>query len=292
MSERSSAERITWIGLWVNVALFVLKTGAGVLGRSQVLVADGIHSLSDLVSDFITLVALRLGRKPEDERHPYGHGKMEDLAAFLVGIFLMLVALWILWEGFHKLSAGAVPERGLWLVLVALVSVISKELLYRATAAVGRREGSVSLAANAWHHRSDAYSSLATVFGTGLYYVSARFTWADSVSAMIVALLVGKAAHDILREAARDLVDTAPSAEMLASYERSVMGVRGVRGVARLEGRFYSRRVALDVDIEVPGELSVDQGHELAVRVRDALIREYPLVYRVMVHVDPAPPVR
>ncbi len=288
MFARDKAERVTWLGLWANVGLFAVKTLAGVLGRSQVLLADGIHSLSDLVSDFVTLVALRLGRKPEDQMHPYGHGKIEDLAAFLVGLFLFAVAAGIVWKAVITLRVGEAPHRSIWLVAVAAISVLVKELLFRITLKVGETERSSTLVANAWHHRSDAFSSLATVFGTGLYYLSTRFIWADSVSAILVAILVGKAAWDIISDAARDLVDTAPDEARITKYRECALQVDGVLGVARVRGRYYSRRVALDLDIEVAGELSVDAGHDLARKVRDRLIGEFPSVYDVVVHVDPA----
>lgn len=288
MFTRDKAERVTWLGLWANVGLFAVKTLAGVLGRSQVLLADGLHSLSDLVSDFITLVALRLGRKPEDRMHPYGHGKIEDLAAFLVGLILFGVAAGIVWKAVISLRSGEVPHRSIWLVVVATISVLVKEVLFRITLKVGKSERSSTLIANAWHHRSDAFSSLATVFGTGLFYLSTRFLWADSVSAILVAILVGKAAWDIIKDAARDLVDTAPNEERIAKYRECALQIDGIVGVTRLRGRYYSRRVALDLDIQVAGTLSVDTGHDLAQRVRDRLMHEFPAVYDVVVHVDPA----
>nr|MBC8366360.1 cation diffusion facilitator family transporter [bacterium] len=130
--------------------------------------------------------------------------------------------------------------------------------------------------------------SLATVFGTGLFYLSTRFLWADSVSAILVAILVGKAAWDIIKDAARDLVDTAPNEERIAKYRECALQIDGIVGVTRLRGRYYSRRVALDLDIQVAGTLSVDTGHDLAQRVRDRLMHEFPAVYDVVVHVDPA----
>jgi len=288
MSSRSTPEHITWLGLWANVGLFVAKTVAGLLGRSQVLLADGIHSLSDLVSDFVTLVALRLGRKPSDRMHNYGHGKIEDLAAFVMGIFLFAVTGGIIWRALGILRAGRSPERSLWLVAVALASVIVKEALFRVTLRVGEAEQSSTLVANAWHHRSDAFSSLATLFGTGLFYLSARFTWADAASAIVVAILVGKAAWTIVRAAARDLVDTAPDEKQISKFRKRILEIDGVSGLARIRGRFYSRRVALDLDIEVSGQLSVDEGHALAQKIRDVLLSEFPEIYDVLVHVDPA----
>ncbi|MDP6796855.1 MAG: cation diffusion facilitator family transporter [Candidatus Krumholzibacteria bacterium] len=280
-------EQVTWWGIWSNVGLFLIKTLAGYFGRSQVLLADGVHSLSDLVSDLLALVALRLGRKPKDSQHPYGHGKIEDLGAFLVGLFLFCVAFGIaikaVWYGWE----GVLPERSVWLVLVALVSVLGKEWLFRLTLRVGEEHSSATLMANAWHHRSDAISSLASVFGTAVFLFFPNAAWLDSLAAIAVALFIGKSAWGIIRDSARDLVDTAPPAERLREFEEKALELRGVKGLRALRGRYYSRQIALDLDIEVDGSLSVNDGHEIARQLRRKILDTCPDVYRVMVHVDP-----
>jgi cation diffusion facilitator family transporter len=284
---RLTPEGVTWLGLWSNVLLFVAKTGAGLAGRSQVLLADGIHSLSDLVSDAVALVALRLGRMPEDPAHPYGHGKIEDLAALFVGLLLAVVALGIAIRAVFSLREGVEPERSPWLFLVAVVSVLIKEGLFHLTQRVGRRESSATLLANAWHHRSDAVSSLATVLGTGLFLLDERLVWADGASALVVAAFILRAAWNIARDAARDLVDTAPGAEQMDRLADAVRRVPGVVGLAGIRGRYYSQRIILDLEIEVEGSITVEAGHDVALKVRSCILEKFPEVLEVMVHVDP-----
>lgn len=233
---RLSPEGVTWLGLWANVALFIAKTAAGLIGRSQVLLADGIHSLSDLITDVIALVALRMGRKPQDRAHPYGHGKIEDLAALLVGIILAIVAVGIAVRAVDSLREGNRPERSVWLLVIALLSVLIKEVLFHITQRVGRREASATLIANAWHHRSDAISSLATVLGTGLFLLDERMVWADGAAALIVAALILWAAWGIARNAAADLVDTAPGGAVLGRLGAAAAKVEGVAGLTAIRG--------------------------------------------------------
>ena len=281
-------EGVTWLGLWANVALFLAKTAAGLAGRSQVLLADGIHSLSDLVSDAIALVALRMGRKPEDRAHPYGHGKIEDLAALFVGILLAIVAVGIAVRAVYSLRDGGQPERSIWLLVIAVLSVLVKEALFHITRRIGRRESSTTLMANAWHHRSDAISSLATVLGIGLFLLDERLAWADGAAALVVAVLILHAAWRIARGAAADLVDTAPGAEILDRFAAAVLKVEGVDGLAAIRGRYYSQRIVLDLEIEVDGSISVEAGHDVALRVRARILEAFPEVLEVMVHIDPA----
>ena len=207
------AERITWLGVVAEIILATIKIMAGTWGRSQALLVDGIHSLSDLLSDFITLAALRLGRKPRDDRHPYGHGKIEDLATLSIGTMLLAVALGFAWRAIGSYREGVLPEHSFWLPAVALLSVFGKEWLYRITYREGVRIGSPVLLANAWHHRSDALSSLASLAGLTLYLLAPRFGWADLAAALVVTLFILRAGIKICWDATRDLADTAPSQE-------------------------------------------------------------------------------
>jgi cation diffusion facilitator family transporter len=286
-AEQAAGERITWIGIAAEILLIAVKLTTGVLGRSQALVADGIHSASDLVTDLVTLVALRLGSQPGDREHPYGHGKIEDLAAFLVGIALVVVALLLAWTAIGDFRAGLVPERSLWLVAAAALSVIVKELLARATLRVGRRILSPTLVANAAHHRSDVYSSLSALAGLGLFYFYPRFHWADMAAAIFVALFIVHAGLRIAWQAARDLVDTAPGGERIEEIRGFVLAVTGVRSLRRLRGRSYAQRMALDLDIEVEPGITVKEGHDIAEALSLGVRRAFPEVYEVMVHVEP-----
>ncbi len=286
-ANQAAGERITWIGIVAELLLIGIKLTAGVFGRSQALIADGIHSASDLVTDVVTLVALRLGRQPEDHEHPYGHGKIEDLAAFLVGIALVMVALLLAWSAIGDFRDGHLPEQSLWLVGAAALSVLVKEVLARATRRVGERIHSPTLVANSVHHRSDVYSSLSALAGLGLFYLYPRFHWADMVAAILVALFIVHAGLRIAWDAARDLVDTAPGGERIEEIRAYALGVPGVCSLRRLRGRSYAQRIALDLDIEVESGISVRTGHEIAEALSLGVRRTFPEVYEVMVHVEP-----
>lgn len=289
-SEQRAGERITWIGIAAEVFLIAMKLTAGGIGRSQALIADGVHSASDLVTDFVTLVALRMGRQPGDQDHPYGHGKVEDLAAFVVGLVLVVVAALLAVKAVADHRAGKLPERSLWLILAAAVSVLVKEVLTRATRQVGERIKSPTLLANAAHHRSDSLSSFSALAGVSLFYFAPRYHWADMVAALMVAFFIVLAGIRIAWEAARDLVDTAPSGERVVEIRALVLTIPGVLALRRLRGRSYAQRMALDLDIEVDPGISVDAGHYIAEDLSRRVRESYPEVYEVMVHTEPHEP--
>jgi len=285
--EYRDGERITWVGIVAELLLIVLKLSVGLLARSQALVADAAHSASDLVTDFVTLVGLRLGRAPLDREHPYGHGKIEDLAALLVGLVLIGVAVVLAVQAIASLAGDKAPERSLWLLAAAGLSILVKEMLARATSRVARRLGSPTLAANAAHHRSDALSSVSAFLGLGLFLLHPDFHWADGVAALAVAGFIVRSGVRIIRESGRDLVDTAPGGERVDEIRAFAAAVDGVRVLRRLRGRHYAQRIALDLDIEVDPGLTVRESHDIAERL-SALIRDaFPAVYEVMVHTEP-----
>jgi len=280
-------ERVTWLGLLVNLVLFAVKTTAGVLGRSQVLLADGIHSLSDLATDAFTLVAYAQGRKPRDPEHPYGHGKIEDLGALAVGAVLVLVAGGMAWAAVAAYRRGELPERSPWLAVAAAVSVVAKELLFRVTRRRARALESPMLLANAWHHRSDALSSVAALAGVGLYLLLPAWTWADAGAAVLVAALIVKAGVDIARRAARDLVDTAPPRDWSRRIRETALADPSVAGVRNLRGRYYAQRIALDMDVQVDPGISVRAGHDVARRLEREILARFREVNSVMIHIEP-----
>jgi len=286
-ADTGRGERVTWLGIGSELVLATVKLLAGWVGHSQALLVDGIHSLSDLVSDFVTLFALGLGRKPRDPNHPYGHGKFEDLATLLIGLILIVVAAYMAVHAVTAFREGNLPERRFWLPAVALLSVLVKEWLYRITRRVGDELRSPTLIANAWHHRSDALSSLATLVGIGLFVIHPGFTWADMAAAILVAAFIVRAGGKICWQAVRDLVDTAPRGEHISEIEACARGIAGVENLRRPRGRYYAQRVALDLDIEVRPTLSVQEGHDIAQRVEEEILGRFPEVYHVMVHVEP-----
>ncbi|MCP4544980.1 MAG: cation transporter [bacterium] len=288
MEDRTSGERVTWLGLWGNVLLVIAKIAVGVFGRSQALIADGVHSLTDLVSDFITLAALKVSGRPRDRNHQYGHGKVEDLAALAVGLILVITAIMLGRHALLVLQSGLAPKRSFLLLATAMVSVLIKEWLHQRTRRVGRQLDSPTLLANAAHHRSDALSSLATVVGIGLYLVHPAFLWADTAAALIVAVLIIYAGVKICLQACRDLMDTAPSASRTGEVEKFVSSLPGVCSLNGMRARLYAGHMALDLEIGVQHDLSVLAGHDIAQNVEERILEQFPIVYDVMVHIEPA----
>ncbi len=281
-----TGEGVTLGGGILNLALVVFKLSAGILGRSSALVADALHSLSDLASDLIVLAGYRIGRLPEDDQHPYGHGKVETLATAVVGGLLIAAAL--------GTGGAAVAALGGWreagrpgtvALVAAVVSVLVKEGLYRWTARIARHTDSHLLLANAWHHRSDALSSVAALIGVA----GARFgwVWMDPVAAGVVSLFIAKVGWDLGWQAVRDLVDSSVDQDLLEDIGRIIRSVDGVRGFHGLKARRLGKDILVDVDVEVDPELNVIQGHEVARAVRTALLGRVRNVRDVMVHVEP-----
>jgi cation diffusion facilitator family transporter len=268
--------------------LVLIKLAAGVLGNSAALVADAVHSLSDLASDIVVLFGYRVGRTPEDDRHPYGHGKVETLCTAVVGGILMVAALGLavgaartLWNG--PGTAASAPELvALW---AALASIAIKEGLYRWTVRVARQTDSQLLLANAWHHRSDAFSSIAAVVGI----LGARWgaPWMDPGAALVVCGFVGKVGWDLAWQAVHDLVDTALDENRLAEIGTVIDRVAGVRSHHGLKTRRLGKDILVDVDVEVDPDLNVVQGHDVARAVRHALLQEVKNARDAMVHVEP-----
>ncbi len=281
-----TGEGVTLGGSLVNLVLVGIKLAAGVLGGSAALVADAIHSLSDLASDLVVLVGYRVGRLPEDEDHPYGHGKVETLATVSVGVMLVAVGLGMGWAAVSDLAAGQYDTTpGRVALAAAALSVVVKEALYRYTARVARDADSRLLLANAWHHRSDALSSVAALAGVA----GARWgwPWMDPAAAGLVCVFVVKVGWDLGYRAVRDLVDSSPEPDLLEELERVIRSVEGVRGLHDLKARRLGKDILVDVDVEVDPELNVIQGHDVAREVRSALLHRVRNVRDAMVHVEP-----
>lgn len=278
--------RITLGGLGVNLALVGVKFGAGTVTGSMALVADGVHSLSDLVTDLVVWGGLRLSQRPADRSHAYGHGKFETVATAVVALALFAAGGWIAAEAMLALIAGAVSIPGPLVAAVAAVSVVSKEWLFRATRRTARQLRSSSLEANAWHHRSDALSSVAVLVG-GLA-ATAGFAQGDQVAAIAVALLVGWAAARILRRALYELTEGALSVADQDRVIQAIASVSGVQSWHKLRTRGSGRGAFVDVHIQVDPTLSVADSHAIASRVEEAVREALGDQGSVVVHVEPA----
>ncbi len=282
---------ITWLGLWVNAVLAVGKTLAGGVFGSQTILADGLHSFSDLVTDVIVLAGLRVSDKPADSNHQYGHLRVTTLVTVFIGASLLAVAVWIAWSSIttlrepHGVIRAAVP------LAAALISIPLKEILYRITRRIGQRERDSSLLANAWHHRSDAFTSVAAAAGlTGVLIGGPSWAFLDHVVAIVLATFLMVVAIGIMRQSLSELADSAPPYDVLARISECIGATPGVRSHHAMRARRLGGRVAVDVRVLVDAEMSVQDGHDVAEQVQQRVLNCGCDVLEVVVHVEPDGP--
>ncbi len=279
--------RVTWAGIGVNAILIALKLWGGLAGRSRALIADAVHSISDFVSDFIVLIGLHFLGKEEDEEHPYGHGKIETLAAVGVGLLLLAAAAKIGYEAVMAIYRGDISAPHRFTIIIAALAVVAKEALYQVTVKVGRRVGSEALIANAWHHRSDAWSSIVTLVGVTAAAFVPRLRVLDSYAALLVSFFIVRVAAGILWSALRKIVDTAPSSEFINAVRISVERVPGVRQSHDIMARYYARRIRMELHIVVDPGMTVAEAHDIIDHVVEVITEKFEDVEKVLVHVDP-----
>jgi len=280
----AAGRRSVWVSVVVNVALSVAQLLAGMFSGSQGLVADGIHSLSDLLSDFVVLLAGRHSHKAADADHAYGHLRYENAASLALGVLLLAVGAGMLWAAFGKIQAPAaqpVHQLALW---VALATLAAKEGLFRYLLAVAHRVRSSLLAANAWHARSDAASSLVVALGIGGNLLG--FPLLDPIAALVVGLMVGRMGWRFFWNALNDLMDHAVSAEEAAAIAATLRATPGVLGIHELRTRRMGDMTLVDVHLELDARQSVAAGHRIAVLARQRVMDAHR-VLDVMTHVDP-----
>ena len=278
--------RVTWVGLLINAALSILKIAAGTLGNSRAVVADGLHSLSDLVSDIAVLVGVRLWSAPADDNHPYGHQRYETVVTLIIGMMMIAAGIGIGWDAMQAWHTGATRPASLLALGAALSSIVVKEILFRWTLAQGERINSSALIANAWHHRSDALSSMpaaVAVIGSMLF---PGMVWIDLAGAALISLLILHSAFHICAPALGSLVDRGASKEITGQLHKIASTVPGVRGIHRLRTRHHGG-LFVDLHLYVDCDLTVYQGHEIALAVEALLMREGPNVAEVLIHIDP-----
>ena len=277
--------RSTWVSVGVNICLTAVQLTVGSLAKSQALVADGIHSLSDLVADFVVLFAGHHAKKDADADHPYGHQRFETAASLVLGGLLLAVGLGMLWSAFRKLEApetvAQVHVIALW---VAGGALLAKELLFRYMLAVAQRVKSSLLVANAWHARSDAASSL--VVGLGIIGNLAGYPILDPIAALIVGFMVSKMGWGFGWDALHDLMDRAVDEAEVAAIRLTLAETAGVQNVHDVRTRRMGDMIVVDAHIEVDATLSVEAGHDIAVAARQRVMQRHR-VLSLMTHVDP-----
>lgn len=282
----SLANRSTWVSVVVNTILTLTQIVAGFLAHSQSLIADGMHSLSDLVCDFLVLVASHHSKDPADEGHPYGHGRVETAASFVLGAILVVTGGAIMVAAAIKLqnieNLPSVAPLALW---VALIALVTKELLFRYMLRVGERLRSPMLIANAWHARSDAASSLVVAVGIGANMLG--FVYADSLAAILVGFMIVRMGIVFAWDAFQELIDAGLSIEEVDSIRQIIIDTPGVESLHELRTRRMAHRALVDAHILVDPRISVSEGHSIAERARGRVLKSHLAVSDVLVHVDP-----
>ncbi len=287
-----AARSVTLVGGVVNVMLILLKFSAGVFGRSQALIMDAVHSVSDLVTDVVVLFGLRIGGKAPDEEHPFGHARIETLASSIVGLALIVTALYL---GIRAalniyLHAEYLPTNTA--LIGAGVSIVLKEALYRYTVHTGRRIRSQLIVANAFHHRSDALSSVAVLLGVIGTRINPSWHMLDSFAAVLISFFIVKVGLQIVGNSLREFTDTAPKADILDRISRCARSVEGVHDIHDLRVRTSGGLYQMEIHIMVDGQIPVVDGHRIAKDVESCLAEEIENLDRVIVHVDPYPDTR
>ena len=280
------AERANNVGIGLNILLSAFKLLAGLLAHSAAMVSDAVHSASDVFSGLIVMLGLRVAARDADREHPYGHERFECVAALILAAVLAVTALFIGLSAVRRLSEpGEAQVPGVLALIAAVVSIAVKEGLFRYTRRVARKVNSPALMAGAWHHRSDALSSVGALIGIG--GAMRGFPAADAAASLVICVFIGKAAFDISSEAVRGMVDRSADAETEEAIRRSVLNVPGVEGVDLLHTRSFGSRVYVEIEIRADGRLSLFEAHAIAEDVHNRVEAAFPQVKHIMVHVNP-----
>ncbi len=284
--------RVTIVGSVVNFLLLVFKFFAGIMGHSAAMLADAVHSLSDFVTDIIVLVFVRISSKPQDEGHDYGHGKYETLATAIIGIFLLFVGFGIFWNGASSvylfLQGGSLPEPGMLALAAALVSIVSKEILYQYTVFKGKKLNSQAVVANAWHHRSDALSSIGTAVGIGgAILLGSHWRVLDPAAAVIVSFFIMKVAVGLLIPCVDELLEKSLPADVEEEIQEIILSFPDVSSPHHLRTRRIGNHYAIEVHVRMDGKITLEEAHRTATAIEDKLKEKFGEGTHIGIHVEP-----
>lgn len=288
MDRDRKIRKVTWIGLCLNVALSALKISAGVFGHSQAVLADGIHSISDTVTDFAVIIGSYYWSRPPDSCHPYGHRRLETLITMFIGVILIGAGAAIGWEAIITIKEEHAQPPSMIALSAAVISIIVKELLYQWTARVGKKIKSMSLVANAWHHRLDSFSSIPVFIAVGVSMIFPEWTFLDHVGAVFVTALIFHAAIKIICGGIKEFVDIGASEEVLKQIKSlseshpSVLQAHGIRT------RYMGSNLQVSLHVVVDSHMTVFDGHEVAEAVKKQILENGPEVIDVEIHIEPS----
>lgn len=282
------ATKVSMVSIVGNLFLSIFKLLAGVLANSSAMISDAVHSSSDVFSSIVVIIGVRIAAKDSDKDHPYGHERMECVAAIILATVLFIIGLAIGWKALQLILSGEasqVEAPGMLALLAALISIVSKEAMYWYTRFYARKIDSSALMADAWHHRSDALSSVGALIGIA----GARMGYGilDSVASIVICVFIVKAAYDIFKDAVDKMVDRACDEAVEQDMAECVLKEEGVLGIDLLQTRVFGNKIYVDLEISADGNKSLWEAHEIAERVHDSIEEHFPKVKHIMVHVNP-----
>lgn len=283
----NEALKITKTGALINIILVILKVVLGYFGGSRALVADGLHSMTDLVSDAAVMVGVIAGAKPRDDNHHYGHGKVENLAEMMLGLILVLAGLFIAVDSVRTVFRNDISTPSYVVIPVAVISIFSKEWLYRVTVRTGRKFHRQALIANAWHHRSDALTSVGVLLGVSLAVLVPGLAMADAAVGFLVAIVIVRIGSKIGWDSGMRIIDTSPGVDYELKVEHMILEVPGALTVREMKFRYVGNMIAIEAHVGMDPELSVREGHDIATAVKGSVMEKDGRVYDVVVHMEP-----
>jgi cation diffusion facilitator family transporter len=291
-SRLKQINRVTIVGFFVNLGLAVGKIIAGIIGKSGAMFADGIHSLSDFVTDIIVLVFVKFSSKDLDDDHKYGHGKFETFATMLISFALLVVGLGIFWSGFQKVmlvyKGEIIEQPGIIALMAALVSIASKEALFWYTIKTGKGVDSQAVVANAWHHRSDAFSSIGTALGiSGAIFLGEKWRILDPVAGIIVSIFIIKVAWELAKPSVKELLESSLPEETENEISDLIKNVEGVKNFHKLKTRKIGNTYAIEAHVRVDKDLSVEASHNIASEIEKLLREKFGIQTHIGIHIEP-----
>ena len=288
MEEKKIIRRITLVGVLGNILLTAFKLFAGIYGRSGAMVSDAVHSLSDVFATFIAFLGTIMAKRPADEQHPYGHERLECIASVILGIILMVTGIGIGKTGLLIILSGhyeTLTVPGIIALIAAIVSIITKEGMFRYTKHYAGVLRSSAFMADAYHHRSDALSSIGSLIGIGGSMLG--FPVLDSVASVVICIFILKVAYSIIKDAIQNMMDESCGEDYDKTLYEFIAGQDGVEGVDSVQRRRFGNKVYVDLEIRVDGNKTVSEGHSIAERVHDRVEKSFPEIKHIMVHVNP-----
>ncbi len=286
--EKSVAMKISWSSIIVNALLSVFKLVAGLLARSSALISDAIHSASDVLSTIAVMIGITVSKRKADKEHPYGHERLECIASIILAVLLVLTGLGIGYDGIHKIIAGPGEDfqmPGMLALVVAFISIVVKEIMYQYTKHGAVIINSSALMADAWHHRSDALSSIAAF--AGILGARMGYPQLDPIASIVICGFIVKASFDIFVDAVNKLVDHACPDDVIDDMRKVILSVPDVKGIDDLKTRLFGSRIYVEVEVSMDSNMSLKDAHNSAENVHDTIEKSFPNVKHCMVHVNP-----